>query len=119
MNVSTFFSPQVAGIPFAALYGFLLVWIVSDLIIGKPGASFGSDSNPGLETLTAKNICATILSEHYNGTVTPTGVPVAMFVPRVRKNVTHGRNIQTGSSAQTRIKRGKLFRSWITLKMWF
>ena len=59
---------KVAGIPFAALYGFLLVWIISDLIIGKPGASFGSDSDPSLETLTAKNICATIISEKYNGT---------------------------------------------------
>ena len=58
---------KASCIPFAFLYGFVLVWIISDVILNKPEGRLKMNSITQKET--PRNICAYILSVEVNTTI--------------------------------------------------
>ena len=57
---------KLSGIPFAVLYGVVLVWIISDIILSKPGGRL--KFNLITEENIPRNICASAFGQENNST---------------------------------------------------
>ena len=67
-NIAKYVFSKTFGMPLAALYGFVLIWIISDIILGhQKSASVAFAPETGFSV--ARNVCAQYMEEGSNSSI--------------------------------------------------